>query len=675
MKKIIFIIGFLVVTNVIYSQDSFTLLTVGMTGAQVRTALNNNFLSLSTLGVVNVKDYGAVGNGVTSDAVAVSKAMAVAISKNKTLYFPNGKYYLHGHTNINLTDASLKILGQGNAEVIGFHDESLVAGGWVVTSVNGANMDLDEDVNLGSQYIISSQISGSVAVNDLIHINSTELYCNNVYKGEYNKVLKVLGDTIVLVIKTRQNYELATTHVKKINHGKIVVENMKFKHWRIDLTNMTESSIINNSFYNCNLQPISAIGCYNLKVNDNYIIQDTITVSTGYGIGIASSENWELMRNQVYNYPQNIACGGFYSCRNGMYGYNKVANTTTNSPQAILDTHQGSESVKVIGNEVWGSIYCKGNDIDILNNHVFIVSSGTIGIERLIEQSEYSLAIPPDANYINIIGNVIRDLKDDFTGTFGIRVNQNSARDTIDFINVQGNYVKTGGHTLQIANEGHVSTYYRTLNIKDNYLESTDGSGQVIETPQININTVIIDNNTLIGKDTYTISSNATIENMVISNNIFKTDYWGIMNVSGITLLKVNENIFQGGSIIATNVPSIIIERNTFKDDLSNDPVWVDGTSNFLLVRENNYLGNIKTFRIDVLSLPGLIRDETFYYSGSLTDVAPSVTEVNGIVGLTAITARRGYKAVIKDTDGDGFVYKFESDGTHWIFTAPVRVL
>lgn len=42
--------------------------------------------------VVNVKDFGAVGDGVTDDTEAIQKALSFAVGKNSMLFFPAGKY-------------------------------------------------------------------------------------------------------------------------------------------------------------------------------------------------------------------------------------------------------------------------------------------------------------------------------------------------------------------------------------------------------------------------------------------------------------------------------------------------------------------------------------------------------------------------------------------------------
>jgi Pectate lyase superfamily protein len=61
--------------------------------------------------VVNVKDYGAVGDGVTNDSVAVQGLLdRCTSSSNKSIFFPEGKYLL----NVVLPYAVPNIIGQGH---------------------------------------------------------------------------------------------------------------------------------------------------------------------------------------------------------------------------------------------------------------------------------------------------------------------------------------------------------------------------------------------------------------------------------------------------------------------------------------------------------------------------------------------------------------------------------
>lgn len=53
-------------------------------------------LSVSGLGWINVKDYGAVGNGITNDTTSITNAIAALPASGGLLYFPPGTYLTNG---------------------------------------------------------------------------------------------------------------------------------------------------------------------------------------------------------------------------------------------------------------------------------------------------------------------------------------------------------------------------------------------------------------------------------------------------------------------------------------------------------------------------------------------------------------------------------------------------
>jgi hypothetical protein len=56
----------------------------------------------------------------------------------------------------------------------------------------------------------------------------------------------------------------------------------------------------------------------------------------------------------------------------------------------------------------------------------------------------------------------------------------------------------------------------------------------------------------------------------------------------------------------------------------------------------------------------------TPYFSGSLTDGSPLLSEIAAILGFDANSVSAGYKAYVKDTDGTAVMYSIVSDGTDW---------
>lgn len=80
-------------------------------GAYITGALSVNGVSLASGSVINVKAYGAVGDGTTDDSTAIVNALAAVPATGGTLYFPTGTYKTTAIT-LNLKN-KLTILGDG----------------------------------------------------------------------------------------------------------------------------------------------------------------------------------------------------------------------------------------------------------------------------------------------------------------------------------------------------------------------------------------------------------------------------------------------------------------------------------------------------------------------------------------------------------------------------------
>lgn len=66
---------------------------------------------------------------------------------------------------------------------------------------------------------------------------------------------------------------------------------------------------------------------------------------------------------------------------------------------------------------------------------------------------------------------------------------------------------------------------------------------------------------------------------------------------------------------------------------------------------------------------------KTDQLTGSLTDGAPTDTEIDTIIGDTPANVGAGYFVTIKDNDGSGLLYRIESDGTNWYYVVMTQAL
>lgn len=122
-----------------YSQAQVNAL---ISGSSSGGSSSGSGVSSLSLGIVNVKDYGAVGDGVTDDTQAVKNAIAYMCTFAKqcssdlgwksympTLYFPNGKYVISQKGALNCVGSALQgynIKGAGylNSEILYTYDSA-----------------------------------------------------------------------------------------------------------------------------------------------------------------------------------------------------------------------------------------------------------------------------------------------------------------------------------------------------------------------------------------------------------------------------------------------------------------------------------------------------------------------------------------------------------------------
>ena len=85
--------------------DSSDVITYSTTGQYLTDYLDNNR-------VANVKDFGAVGDGLADDTLAIQNAINAAVG---TVYFPSGTYYITATVNL---ISNIKIVGTSNSKIL-----------------------------------------------------------------------------------------------------------------------------------------------------------------------------------------------------------------------------------------------------------------------------------------------------------------------------------------------------------------------------------------------------------------------------------------------------------------------------------------------------------------------------------------------------------------------------
>jgi hypothetical protein len=171
--------------------------------------------------VVSVKDFGAVGDGVTDDTAAIGLALDYGVSTGLTVHIPPGTYLFDGYTATS-TSITLSIEGDvGNPPTLIPSQAAVDAGNYMFlvsstrfTGVSGLSITADVKPN---QATIALTSAAGLAIGDMIQITSDDLWYHGdrgvYYTGEINKITEINSNTITLEGFTRDLYETTDTLV------------------------------------------------------------------------------------------------------------------------------------------------------------------------------------------------------------------------------------------------------------------------------------------------------------------------------------------------------------------------------------------------------------------------------------------------------------------------------
>lgn len=150
--------------------------------------------NLTRLPVVNVKSYGAVGNGIVDDWAAILAASIYAEQNNLTLYFPSGTYNTTGPLTrtASRTDTELfSVLFGENVKIkvvdtTNFSNTNRTVFFYATNnrkhtfSIVGGNVEID-----GSNFISQAIASTSIVQNNSLNINCASLTIKNIFSNGY----------------------------------------------------------------------------------------------------------------------------------------------------------------------------------------------------------------------------------------------------------------------------------------------------------------------------------------------------------------------------------------------------------------------------------------------------------------------------------------------------------
>jgi len=551
---------------------------IGNTGKQLVDRLNANFLAISARmdDVINVKEYGALGDGVTDDAAVFQTVIDLAQTTNKPIVIPAGHYiFLSTISNKSFTeDNTVCIIGFGNP-ILDF--SGAVAGGALI-SIWGTTGESDTvsaslvkgDINIP---MTNTNLTTTLNRHDIVKVLSDQRYVSEgtyQFFGELCRVQDITDQTINLYGPLYDNYSTDgyTVTVQKIRAPKVILRDftiignlataggdhgLNTRYTReIDYRNLTVKNVMYSGIY----QEETFGGCI-----DNCTIGESSLAGFGYGIANGPSYHLTIQNCNVYSCRHCIESGGNYPTHNLIMRNNHLF--SEKDDKAAIDNHTGVEDCLIEGNFCHGGgIYLRGINTMAINNTVFAAKDGEYGI--WIQDYGY-YAHQPD-HYI-LRGNKIYGMPA-APGNYGIMLSLN-ADDTINYLEISDNKIDAYYSGINI-NDSNAACTINTLVLRDNYIKKDGGSSAavIVYPTYISIGKLEIRGNSIISTAAGILIDGATHGDIIAQNNNIKSKDrpFEIVNTTGNALLSSNMlESTDGDALQFANITELILFNNVFK--------------------------------------------------------------------------------------------------------------
>jgi hypothetical protein len=299
---------------------------------------------------VNVKWFGAKGDGVTNDTAAIQNALN-ACPDGGIVYFGGGtnKYAV---SNLTVSGKSIILDGGGSTLVQNTNNPIFTyTGGWVftesVTSITTTTIDLsqgDSAITTVSMLTLANDHSSQLAQGDIVEVYSSDTMSDGATTfKEFAVVGSVSGRNVYLTAPLRMTY---TNNVvmRKLQDSVFHMRNFVF-----DTNNPTWNSTIVNIYYakspTCEKLKVIKGGsaflnffeCYGYEAKDlvvNNLTNNHANGNFGYGVNDNASEGGTIISSH------------FINCRHGITTNDVTRNLTVSDCHAIGCSNAGFDSHK-----------------------------------------------------------------------------------------------------------------------------------------------------------------------------------------------------------------------------------------------------------------------------------------------------------------------------------------
>jgi len=335
------------------------------TTAFVQTELNR----------LNVKEFGALGDGSTDDTVALTAAVAAGMAQRRIVYFPKGIYPVTSSLTANVSNSYVKIRGEGEDSVIFSNVEDAAV--FRNTASLTASSTLSSPTVVGDRNITVASTSGYVADMD-IEIRDTSQFVvdwdtglpGGIYIGEMNRIKRVTDGTHLLLWSSVEDNYTAGTQINILAASTDWdIRDIAFDHTPNAATSANQRGIALNHVRRVTLDNIVFRNFDSACIRLSYVLDGVITNVRGEGLNSSDPvENLNPYLVSIAEGCSGVLCERLH-LRQGRHCFTTLtsaaniesAHITVSDSSAYecmasgFDTHPGSRHILIDNCQVWGS--------------------------------------------------------------------------------------------------------------------------------------------------------------------------------------------------------------------------------------------------------------------------------------------------------------------------------
>jgi hypothetical protein len=348
---------------------------------------------------VNVKNpaYGAVGDGIADDRLALQSAVDAAATYGAAVFLPPGRYRLQGSVNL-----PSNIVVRGTSRTIIDMSALGASSAFQAVGTAGSAVSLTADAGEGSTTLTVASTSGLVA-GDWIKVGSTTLSSTVTGQaiGEAVRIRSIAGRVLTLADPLSRSYRTAASAaVQRLTHKvNVQLENLQFEGVE-SLTSTNFQAIRFDTARNvrvldCSFKWVHYIGIWLAdtvfaKVAGCHF-EDALGAGTAYGVACHwATQDVSVVACSSARVRHQVTCGGGTSRRGTSRRVTVSGCTAVESTDAAFDAHPGCDWFSVTGCHVIGggqdgiigqgrhSVFT-GNTITGVARHGIFVQGNSIG--------------------------------------------------------------------------------------------------------------------------------------------------------------------------------------------------------------------------------------------------------------------------------------------------------